>query len=86
MIQLYRMLGLILLFGASSSTVSLLAVSHQSFRLPAFWLALIAASVLGAMGAIAYYHRDKSEEWWQWLVLAIAVAAVLIIGGAIQWM
>ncbi|CDM92847.1 MAG: hypothetical protein P5702_06935 [Limnospira sp. PMC 1291.21] len=85
MIQLYRILGLILLFGASASTVSLLAVSYQSFRLPAFWLALIAASILGAMGAIAYYHKGKSEEWWQWLVFAIAVAAVLIIGGAIQW-
>jgi hypothetical protein len=47
---------------------------------------LIAALILGAMGGIAYYQREKTEDWWQWLTVAIAVACVLIIGGGIQWM
>ncbi|MEB3881951.1 hypothetical protein [Lyngbya sp. CCY1209] len=86
MIQLYRIIGLILMFGCGASAVSLLAVDYPQFRLPGFWLALIASLVLGAIGGIAYYQREKSEDWWQWLTVAVAVACVLIIGGGIQWM
>lgn len=86
MIQLYRITGLILLFGCGASTVSLLAVDFPSFRMPGFCLALIASVILGAIGGIAYYQRDKSEDCWQWMATAVAIASVLIIGGAIQWM
>lgn len=86
MIIIYRILGSLLLFLSSSGFCSLIAKYNPEYRIPMFWLAVIASGVLAACGAIFYSSRELDEEWGWKLGTVSAIAICFLIGGIIQWM
>ncbi|MGL5080201.1 MAG: hypothetical protein ACRC8A_01815 [Microcoleaceae cyanobacterium] len=85
MILLYRYVGISLLFICGTGLFSLAARINQNMRNPGFWLAVIAAIILGFLGSYFYEQRHTNEQWHEGFFLILAVAFCLILGGVLQW-
>ncbi|MFM6451181.1 MAG: hypothetical protein ACKPH7_05160 [Planktothrix sp.] len=85
MIQLYRIVGFLLLMASTASLVSLLALLVNQLKEPFFILSLLCSLSLGIAGTIIYYRKTDDKEWVISLAFLGGLATALIIGGLIQW-
>ena len=85
MIQIYRVVGFLLLMASTASLVSLLALLVNQLKEPFFILSLIISIGLGIAGTIIYYRKTDDKEWVLCLLFLIGLATALFIGGLIQW-
>ncbi|MFM6403031.1 hypothetical protein [Planktothrix sp.] len=85
MIQLYRVVGFLLLMASTASLVSLLALLVNQLREPFFILSLIISLGLGVTGTAIYYRKTDDKDWVLGLLFLIGLAVALLLGGLIQW-
>lgn len=85
MIQLYRIVGFLLLVASTASLISLLALLVNQLREPFFILSLIISLALGITGTIIYYRKTDDKEWVIGLAFISGLTVALLIGGLIQW-
>ncbi|MFM6451849.1 MAG: hypothetical protein ACKPH7_08565 [Planktothrix sp.] len=85
MIQLYRVVGFLLLMASTASLVSLLALLVNQLREPFFILSLIISLGLGVTGTAIYYRKTDDKDWVLGLLFLIGLAVALLLGVLIQW-
>ncbi|MFM6207200.1 hypothetical protein [Planktothrix sp.] len=85
MIQLYRVVGFLLLMASTASLVSLLALLVNQLREPFFILSLVVSLGLGVAGTIIYYRKTDDKEWVISLAFLAVLTVALLLGGSIQW-
>jgi len=84
-IQLYRVVGFLLLVASTASLISLLALLVNQLKEPFFVLSLIISIGLGVTGTAIYYRKTDDKDWVLGLLFLVGLAIALLVGGLIQW-